>query len=100
MRRRTALLLAILALFAARVCTAQGVDGRTSVVHRLGVADPRAAYELVLGVISPGGRAVLDDNTLAGTESHGLGGMAKEIGIRFAPGNCGSAECGSVEEPA
>ena len=35
--------------------------GRVSEVHGLGPADPQAAYELVQGVLSPGGRAVLDE---------------------------------------
>jgi len=36
-------------------------DGRVSEVHTLGVADAVAAHELVLGLLSPGGRAVLDE---------------------------------------
>ena len=36
-------------------------EGRVSEVHPLGVADVAAAHELVLGLLSPGGRAVLDE---------------------------------------
>jgi type II secretory pathway component GspD/PulD (secretin) len=36
-------------------------DGRVSVVHELGFADPAGAYELVQGVLSPEGRAVVDE---------------------------------------
>jgi len=40
---------------------AAAADGRVNVVHQLGFADPRGAYELVQGVLSPDGRAVLDE---------------------------------------
>ena len=61
MRYATPFLAALILVFAAGSVSAQEVDGRTSVVHQLGVADAGAAYDLVLEVISPAGRAVLDE---------------------------------------
>ena len=48
------------------VVTAFAADGRVSEVHPLGTATPEVAYGLVQGLVSSGGRAVLDEghNTL------------------------------------
>ena len=53
------LLALLLPLFLA--VPAFSADGGVSEVHSLGVADVAAAHELVLGLLSPGGRAVLDE---------------------------------------
>jgi type II secretory pathway component GspD/PulD (secretin) len=53
-------LVIVVALLGAAVGAAAAA-GRVSVVHQLGFADPIGAYELVQGVLSPDGRAVLDE---------------------------------------
>jgi type II secretory pathway component GspD/PulD (secretin) len=53
--------LVIVAVFFGAVVGAAAADRRVSVVHELGFADPAGAYELVQGVLSPEGRAVIDE---------------------------------------
>jgi type II secretory pathway component GspD/PulD (secretin) len=59
-RDRGSIMVIAAALLGAAVGAATA-DSRVSVVHQLGFADPQGAYELVQGVLSPDGRAVLDE---------------------------------------
>jgi type II secretory pathway component GspD/PulD (secretin) len=69
------LLLAVLVLTATAVCPRSGAgeERRVSEVHPLGIADVRVAHEVVLGLLSAEGRAVLDEghNTVIVLDSPG-----------------------------